>query len=244
MDDSQILRSALDGADVLFWCIPPAFRAPDTLEYYRHFGTVVCQAILDTGLKRVVGVSSLGRGIAKKAGPISNAHVMDAMIEETGVSYRALWNPGFMENVYRQAEVIRQKGLFFLPSRPDVKTPVVAVRDIAAVATRFLLDRSWTGQGGVPVLGPEDLSYNDMAEIMSEVLARPVRFQELTAADFKSNMLRVGATEAFAQDLVDMRQAISNGLYSAVPRTWEGTTPTTFRSWCEEVLKPAVYPEN
>lgn len=120
---------------------------------------------------------------------------------------------------------------------------MVAVRDIAAAATRLLLDRSWIGQGGVPVLEPEDLSYNDMADIMSEVLARPVRFQELSAADFKSNMLLSGASEAFAQDLVDMRQAISSGLYSAVPRTAEGSTPTTFRSWCEDVLKPAVYPE-
>lgn len=123
MDDSRILHSALDGADVIFWCIPPAFRASDTLEYYRHFGTAVCQAIRTTAVKQVVGVSSLGRGIAKKAGPISNAHVMDAMIEETGVSYRALWNPGFMDNLLRQAEAIRQKGLFFLPSRPDVKAP-------------------------------------------------------------------------------------------------------------------------
>lgn len=244
MDDGRILRSALAGADALFWCIPPAFRAPDTLEYYRHFGTVVCQAIRDTGLKQVVGVSSLGRGAAKKAGPISNAHMMDAMIEETGVSYRALWNPGFMENLLRYSDAIRQKGLFFLPSKPDVKAPVVAVRDIAAVATRLLLDRSWTGQGGVPVLGAEDLSYNDMADIISEVLARPVRFQELSAADFKSNMLRAGASEAFAQDLVDMRQAISNGVYSTVPRTLEDSTPTTFRTWCEDVLKPAVYPES
>ena len=30
------------------------------------------------------------------------------------------------------------------------------------------------------------------------------------------------------------------GLDNARPRTPEGTTPTTFRQWCEEVLRPAV----
>jgi uncharacterized protein YbjT (DUF2867 family) len=243
-DDIDVLLAALDGADALYWCVPPAFRALDTRQYYRNFVTPVCQAIRDTRLKQVVGVSALGRGAALKAGPISNAHFADAMIEETGVSYRALWNPGFMENLLRQAEVIRQKGMFFLPNRADLKAPVVAVRDIAAVATRLLLDRSWTGQGGVPVLGPEDLSYNDMAEIMSEVLSRPVWYQQIDFADFKNNLVRTGASEAFAQDLVDMRQAINNGLYNIEPRTVEGTTPTTFRSWCLEVLKPTVYPED
>ena len=46
--------------------------------------------------------------------------------------------------------------------------------DVAAVAARLLLDPSWRGQEDVPVLGPEDLSFNDMAQIMSEVRGKPV----------------------------------------------------------------------
>jgi hypothetical protein len=30
------------------------------------------------------------------------------------------------------------------------------------------------------------------------------------------------------------------GLGNGVPRTPENSTPTTFREWCERVLKPAV----
>jgi uncharacterized protein YbjT (DUF2867 family) len=37
-----------------------------------------------------------------------------------------------------------------------------------------------TGQEEVPVLGPEDLSGNDMAAILSEVLGTPVRHQQLS----------------------------------------------------------------
>jgi len=239
-DDARILLSAMKGADALFWCVPPPFRAPDPLEHCRRFTRAACQAITANGIQHVVGVSSLGRGVARNAGPVSNAHAIDAMIEETGVAYRALWNPGFMENMLRQVDVIRQKGVFFLPSRADVRAPVVAVRDIAAVAAQLLKDRFWVGQSGVQILGPEDLSYNDMAEIMTEVLGRPIRFQEVAGSNYKANLMRAGASEAFAQGLVDMREAISNGLYSSTSRTSEGTTPTTFRLWCEEVLKPAV----
>ena len=38
----------------------------------------------------------------------------------------------------------------------------------------------------------------------------------------------------------DMAAAKNNGLDNAEPRTPENTTPTSFRQWCEEVLKPAV----
>jgi hypothetical protein len=37
-----------------------------------------------------------------------------------------------------------------------------------------------------------------------------------------------------------MAWAKNEGLDNAEPRTAENTTPTSFRQWCEEVLKPAV----
>lgn len=40
--------------------------------------------------------------------------------------------------------------------------------------------------------------------------------------------------------MVDMMLAKEAGVDNAEPRTPEVTTPTTFRQWCEEVLKPAV----
>ena len=43
-----------------------------------------------------------------------------------------------------------------------------------------------------------------------------------------------------AQATVDMMVAKDQGLDNAEPRTPESTTPTTFRQWCEEILKLAV----
>jgi uncharacterized protein YbjT (DUF2867 family) len=54
--------------------------------------------------------------------------------------------------------------MFTSPIRGDLKAPSVATRDVAAVAATYLLDDSWTGVQDVPVLGPEDLSFEDMAQ--------------------------------------------------------------------------------
>jgi hypothetical protein len=93
----------------------------------------------------------------------------------------------------------------------------------------------------VPVLGPEDLSFTDMARIMSDVLERPIRFQHVPGeAAAKDRMVRFGMSEAMAQGLVDMMAAKEAGLDNGVERTPENTTPTTFRQWCQDTLRPAV----
>jgi uncharacterized protein YbjT (DUF2867 family) len=148
--------------------------------------------------------------------------------------------PSFMDNILRQIEAIKDQGMFFSPISADRKLPAVATRDIAAVAARLLLDDSWSGQGSVAVLGPEDLSNDDMAQIMSEVLGKPVGFQQIPGEAFKARLTGFGMSDAMAQGTLDMMVAKNEGLDNAEPRTPQATTPTSFRQWCEEVLKPAV----
>jgi uncharacterized protein YbjT (DUF2867 family) len=104
----------------------------------------------------------------------------------------------------------------------------------------LLLESSWSGLGYTAVLGPEDLSFNDMAAIISDVLGKPVRFQQISFEAFKAGFIERGASEAFAQGMTDMMRAKNEGLDNAEPRTSENATPTSFQQWCEEVLKPAV----
>ena len=178
--------------------------------------------------------------MAGNAGLVTASLAMDDLIAGTGVGYRALLMPSFMDNILRQIVPIKSQGMFFSPTSGDRKFPTCATRDIAAVAASLLLDHTWSGPGGAAVLGPEDLSFNDMALVMSEVLGKPVRFQQIPIEAFRAGLIERGMSDAFAQGMVDMYVAKNAGLDNAEPRTPGNTTPTSFRQWCEEVLKPAV----
>jgi uncharacterized protein YbjT (DUF2867 family) len=240
--DREVVDKALAGADAVFWLVPPALRVESPESVYVDFSMPACEAFKSRGIKRVVGVSALGRGTpwAASAGLVSASLAMDDLIASTGVSYRALTMPSFMDNVIRQVDAIKDQGVFFSPIAADRKLPTCATRDVAAVAAELLLDDSWSGQGSVPVLGPDDLSFDEMAQIMSEVLGRPVRFQQTPGEAFKASLVEHGASEAIAQATLDMMVAKDNGLDNAEPRTPQSTTPTSFRQWCEDVLEPAV----
>jgi hypothetical protein len=79
-----------------------------------------------------------------------------------------------------------------------------------------------------------------MAQIMSEALGKPVRFQQIPGEAFKATLTGFGMSEAMAQGMLDMMVAKNEGLDNAEPRTPQSASPTSFRQWCEEVLKPSV----
>lgn len=240
--DAAVVDKAFAGADAVFWLTPPDPWAPSVEAAFAGFTRPAAEAFTKHGVRRVVGVSMLGRGTpwAGRAGFVTGSLAMDDLIAASGVAYRALTNPYFMEDTVRQAESIKDQGTFFWPIAGDRKLPAVATRDIAAAASRLLLDARWSGAGEVPLLGPEDLSFNDMAEVMSQVLGKDVRFQQITFEAYKDRFVRRGMSDAMAQGYTDMAWAKNEGLDNAVQRTPETSTPTSFRQWCEEVLKPAV----
>jgi uncharacterized protein YbjT (DUF2867 family) len=235
-----VVAKACDGAEGYFLLVPPSFTTTDGAAYYMRFTTPLITAIKHGAVKRVVAVSAAGRGVPLRAGVVSDSLAKDEAIEATGVDFRALWCPGFYENMLRQVEAIKHQRAFFSPGIPDMKTRHAATRDIAAIGAKLLLDRSWTGQSGVGVFGPEDLSWTDLAEIMTDVLGMPVRFQPVPYEAYKKQLMQYGASEEFAASLVEMHEAKDKGLDNVEPRTPENTTPTSFRQWCEEVLKPVV----
>jgi len=240
--DPAVADRAFDGADAVFWLTPPDPRAESVEAAYVGFTRPAAEAFRKHGVKRVVGVSALGRGTpwAAQAGYVTASLAMDDQIAGTGVAYRALTIPSFMDNIAGQAAAIKNQGMFFSPIDGDRKLPAVATRDIAAAASRLLLDDNWSSSGEVPLLGPEDLSFNDMAEIISEVLGTKVRFQQITFEAYKDRFVGFGMSDAMAQGMTDMAWAKNKGLDNAVQRTPQNSTPTSFRQWCEDVLKPAV----
>lgn len=239
--DAGVLDRAFEGADAVFWLVPPdGSRTPQ--DGWSGFTRPAVQALTAHGVGHVVGVSALGRGtpVADHAGLVTASLAMDDLIAGTGVAYRALANPSFFENLLEESDSIRDKGVFTDVVDADRKAPLVAVADIAAVAAGLLLDRSWTGTDSVPVLGPQDLSPNDLARIMTEQLGRPVRYERQSLDELYTTLVGYGLNEEFVQGVVDMKRAKDQGLDAAVARTPDTASSTSFEQWCAQTLMPAV----
>jgi uncharacterized protein YbjT (DUF2867 family) len=239
--DPAVVDEALTGADSVLWVLPPDPSSPSLHAHVMDFTRPLCDAIAARGVPRVVAVSSLGRGAARDAGQIAGVLAMDHLIESTGVHYRSLGMPGFMENLLHQVHPLRAEGVFYGTLPAGRRSPTVATRDIAAAAAGLLTDATWTGQRDVPLPGPEDLSPDDQARVMSEVLGRPIAYRRVPDEAMRADMVSRGVTAAWARGLVAMSAAVDTGIYDAQDYPDRATaTPTTFRQWCQDTLLPAV----
>jgi len=240
--DPKVIGEAARGIDAAFWLTPNIPDVDSLRASYADFARPAISAFLEQGVTRVVGISALGRGTkqAKHAGHVTASLEMDDLFAGSGLAYRAVVNPSFMENLLGQAATIKEQGKFFASSTPDLKVPSVATRDIAATSARLLADDSWSGFEEVACLGKEDISANDQAAIISDVLGRDVTFVQISEQEMRDQFSSFGMSEAMVQGYVDMFNAKNEGLDNAERRTAESTTPTTFREWAEQILKPAV----
>ena len=108
-DDEAALNQALGGAESLFWVMPPSFTTDDNTAYYLRFARAACRALRAQGVRRVVAVGNLGRGlpVAAHAGQCTSCLAMEEAFERTGVDLRVLRCPGFMENMLMQLQPLK-----------------------------------------------------------------------------------------------------------------------------------------
>jgi uncharacterized protein YbjT (DUF2867 family) len=218
------LDAALRGVAAVFlvWTAPPA-TAPAVIER------------LATHARRVVFLSSphqTPHPFFQQPNPMAVLHAdIERLIAAAGLESTIIRPGMFASNtLYWWASAIRADGVVRWPYGAAETAPVDD-RDVAAVAARTLYQ---DGQGGrdYVLTGPESLSQREQVSIIGDVLGHPIRFSELTPADFRSE------TEgSWPRPVVDMLLAAWGAtigrpafITSSVSDVL-GSAPRTYRQW-------------
>lgn len=90
------------------------------------------------------------------------------------------------------------------------------------------------------MFGPEELSYGDLADIVSDVVGWSVSYRRVSFEDWAAQLRERSQNAVFVQAYIDMLRAKDEGMDNAAPRTTAIIGPTSFRRWAEEELKPAM----
>ena len=239
--EAAVVKRAFEGAEAVFWVAPPDMTKTQE-EAYVEFTRPAAEALRGQGGIRVASVTAIGRGTtwADRAGLVTASMHMDDLLGASAAAFRGLAMPSFMENIERQVGMMKERGLLSGPIDPDRKLPWTSTCDLAALAARLLSDSGWTGCEEIPVLGPEELSYSEIAAIISEVTGRQILYQQTHFEALKAQFLGRGASESFAQGYVDMYRAKNEGMDNTAVSRVAARTTTNFRSWCEKVLRSAL----
>lgn len=145
----------------------------------------------------------------------------------------------FFTNLLLSLEDVRQGQLrTVLPL--DHRFSWVAPRDIAEVAATTLLNPTWHGRRVQAVHGPQDLSWNDVAELLSHLTGRPVRAELVSDELMRQRYLTAGMPPAMADAVLGMSTGLRDDFHPEQPRTALSTTPTRLAGWVQDELIPAL----
>lgn len=243
MADAAAVVAASQGADALFWLIPPFAGAPDWAQWYAAVGGAGAAALRENQIPRAVLVSSLGAGMAPGLSTVSYIGDAERRLNETAASVVHLRPGYFMQNFLLQAEAIRDRGIVLFPFAKDHDIPFVSATDIAAAAAQYLLSAEWAGQWTRNLMGPANLTLPECSAIISEEWQRPVAYRRQPYDELQQDLARFGLPDNAQQELTALLRALgdSNGAY-ATPRTPEAVTPTSFREFVRAELLPRLQP--
>lgn len=242
LEDTAFVTEALHGADAAFLMTPPNYGAPDMRAEQRRLSGSLIEAVKLSGIKRVVALSSIGAGLPSGTGPIAGLHEFEnALRAVNGLSAVILRPTYFMENHLGAIGLIQHAGINGGAIRPDARLPMVATRDIAAVAAEVLSAPTFTGISVREVLGSREYSMQEATTILGQAIGKPdLVYAPFSDADFKKGLIDVGFSADAADKFVEMSAAFSAGIIQkTATRTAANTTTTTLEQFAQDVFAPA-----
>jgi uncharacterized protein YbjT (DUF2867 family) len=229
LTDAAFVRGALAGVRSLFLVDPTPHTVADPVGDSDRFGALVADAVRDCGVGRAVFVSSGGAGRRTGAGHIDGLAHVEQHLDAIGDDVCHLRCGYFYTNLLMDADALAG-GVLTTNADPDAARPWVDPRDIGDVAAARLLSDAWSGRVVQGVHGPEDLSWHRVAEVLTDVLERPVRVQPVTDDDVRTALRAAGLPPGAVDGIVGMT-AGTRDLAPEQPRDVLTTTPTTLAAW-------------
>ena len=172
------------------------------------------------------------------AGEIDGLARTEEALDATGASVLHLRAGYFFSNLLMDLDALRE-GVLRTTNPLDAPMPWVDPRDIAEVAAGRLL-HPWEGRGATAVHGPEDLTFAQVADVLTTALGHPVRAERIADDDLRASLGAVGLGEAQVEAIVGMSTGLRDGFVPEQPRSVLTTTPSTLAGWAHAHLRPLL----
>lgn len=204
--DADGTRAALDGVDVVLFV--SGREDADRLDQHRTFAA----AAADAGVRHVVYTSFVGASPSSTFTLGRDHAATEEAIRDSGVAWTML-----RDNFY--TEVFRffadDDGVIRGPAG-DGRVAAVSQRDVAAVAAHVLADPDRHAGATYDLTGPEALSLTEIADVLTDVTARPHRYEEETVDQARASRAPYGAPDWQVDAWVSTYTAIAAGELAAV----------------------------
>ena len=229
------LRAVLDGCEKLF------LLGPNTIDQ-EELEVNVVDAAGSAGVNHIVKQSVMHA--QEEAYSLARLHrAVENTIETSGITWTFLRPNSFMQNtVTFMGDTIRGENAFYTASG-DARVSNIDVKDLAAVALEALVAPGHEGQA-YTLTGPEALTHDQLAGVLSGVLGRTITHVDLSPDEYLQGMLSSGMPAELAQRMLDLERYIREGRPGEVTGDVAaviGRPPRSFVDFARETAATGVW---
>jgi len=186
------------------------------------------------GIHHVVKLSTLEAVDSAMIEHVKWHREREELIRASGLDWTFLRPTMFMSTALEWSRTIRDAGAIYFPGG-EGKVPVVDPWDIAAVAAATLTGVGHEGQA-YALTGPQALGFDEMADVFSRVLQKPVRYVNISDQAAGAEMRKAGLPEYVVEGLIGTFAAVRSGKLAFATDDVErviGRPPRSFETWCK-----------
>ncbi len=160
---------------------------------------------------------------------------VELAIERSGVPFVILRPNWFADNFHTYWKAGVDHGVIAVPAGQG-RSSFIDARDIAASAAAALTRSDFDGQA-LDLTGPEALGYGEAAQLLSEVIGKPVRYEAVDDASFVAQLSGAGVPRDYAAFLAGIFHPVREGWTAAVTDAVQrltGQAPRSLRRYAED----------
>lgn len=218
LEDVIFLTTTFKGADAVYVMVPPNnYFDPglDLMAHYRNLGHNYAQAIEQSGVKRVVNLSTIGAHLNKDNGILLGAHdvqnILNKLPSDIGLTH--MRPVSFYYNLFAYVDMIKKTGLIAANYGANDLIPWVSPLDIADAVAEELVT-PFTGRK-IRYVASEELTGNETARILGEAIGKPdLQWILISDEEVRSRLESIGMNKQIAAGLVEMYASLHSGLLS------------------------------
>jgi uncharacterized protein YbjT (DUF2867 family) len=199
----ETLAPALEGVGVVF------LLTPISQDQVVQAGNVIQAAKRSGHHPRIVRLS-VHQACREAPTRVSRQHAeIEGAVKASGLPYTLLRPQSFMQNTLMAAPTVAAEGKIYGSFKAG-RLGMIDARDIGEVAAKVVTDEGHDGKV-YTLTGPSAISFDDVAEALTEVLGKDVRYVDVPLEAAKGAMLRRGIPEWRADALNEYARAHSEG---------------------------------
>ena len=241
MADAGFLTEAFKGADVVYVMETHGAgsffdQELDLMAAISKIGHNYKRAIEQSGVKRVVHLSSIGAHTDKGNGMLAFHHDVESTLKQLpdDVSIKFMRPVGFYYNMLAFIPTIKSQGAIISNYGGDDKEPWVSPVDIAAVIAEEI-EKPFNGRE-IRYIASDEVSPNEVAGILGEAIDKPdLKWLVIPDEQLLNSLVGVGMNPQIAKGFVEMNASRRGGvLYEDYYRNKPTLSKTKLRDFAKD----------